>query len=110
MNRLLHVSALSGVLALGACTSMSPESSGFVTRQQESQVKLGMTSDDVRKTIGAPFNIVQYRNQPQPSWVYRAPSPRDADVLFHVEFGPDGKVRSASEQEIPRESPTGPGM
>src|SRR5262245_60286615 len=110
MKKLLQGPALAGLLALSACAAMSPETAGFVTRQQEAQIKLGMSADEVRQTIGPPFNIVQYRNQPQPNWVYRAPGSNAADVLFHVEFGADGRVRAASEQEIRREAPTGVGM
>ena len=99
MKQALKVSAwvMAAALSLGATAAMA--ASGYrVTKAQEAQIKLGMSTDDVRSTLGKPARIIKYRNEVGPTWSYEVVGANSATV-YEVDFGKDGKVLKVNERE-----------
>lgn len=104
MKRLLQGISLAGLLGVSACASM--EGVSLYLLRPEEVVKIGMSAEDVRRAIGPPFNIVQFRTESQPSWMYRGRRAIGTDTLVYIDFTPEGRVKSVYEQEIRSERPT----
>jgi hypothetical protein len=102
MTQRLTASAclLAAALAIGAAPAMAADPGGFqVSKAQQDMVRAGMSTDEVRKAIGQPSRIYNYRNEPGPTWTYNVIGENCATV-YEVDFGPDGKVIKAKQREI----------
>lgn len=99
MKQVLKVSAwvMAAALSLGATGAMA--ASGYrVTKAQEAQIKIGMSTDDVRIALGKPARIYKYRNEVGPTWTYEVVGANNATV-YEVDFGKDSKVLKVNERE-----------
>jgi hypothetical protein len=94
-------------LMLGAFTAVSTlaqAASGFsVTQADEKRVATGMSTADVQRSLGPPARVIQYPNQPGPTWIYQVPGAPFGLTEFAIDFGPDNRVVSASEIVIGNE-------
>jgi outer membrane protein assembly factor BamE (lipoprotein component of BamABCDE complex) len=90
------------LLAVGAlvAAAAAQAASGYVvTPQQEKSVRVGMTRDEVRATLGRPAHNMKYRTEPGRTWTYGVVG-SDTKV-FEVDFTADNKVSSTHEVEEP---------
>ena len=72
-----------------------------VNVDQEKQIKIGMSTDQVRDIVGHPASVAKYFNEPGPTWEYSVNGHFASDVtVFDVDFGADGKVLSVSERFV----------
>jgi hypothetical protein len=81
-----------GLAALGAQAAIGLQ----VTKDQEAQIRPGMSLDDVRGALGQPASHVKYGSDPGPTCTYRVAG--GTDNLYDVDFGADGRVLSAHER------------
>ena len=99
MKQALKVSALIVAAALSMVATTAMAASGYrVTKAQEAQIKLGMSTDDVRSALGKPARILKYRNEVGPTWTYAVVGASSATV-YEVDFDKDGKVVKVNERE-----------
>lgn len=99
MKQVLKASAwvMAAALSLGATGAMA--ASGYrVTKAQEAQIKIGMSTDEVRSALGKPARIYKYRNEVGPTWTYEVVGANSATV-YEVDFGKDSKVLKVNERE-----------
>lgn len=99
MKQTLKLSAIfmAAALSMGATGAMA--ASGYrVTKAQEAQIKVGMSTDEVRSALGKPARILKYRNEVGPTWTYEVVGASSATV-YEVDFGKDGKVLKVNERE-----------
>ena len=90
--------------AFTAVSALAQAASGFtVTKSDESKVAVGMSTADVRRFLGPPARVIQYPNQPGPTWIYQVPGAPFGLTEFAIDFGPDNRVVSASEIVIGNE-------
>lgn len=90
-------------IALAAGSTAASAATGFVVT--ESQVKViapGMTADEVRSALGRPAQVVRYRTESGPTWIYNVSGilgvGAGQSVVFDVDFGTDGKVAKSAER------------
>jgi hypothetical protein len=91
---LLAAGLVSGVAAAQAAGGFS------VTPDQESSVKVGMTTTEVQQALGRPARNVKYRNEPGPTWAYNVVGNTAPITVFEVDFSSDGKVASVDERTL----------
>ena len=99
MKQVLKVSAwvMAAAVALGATGAIA--ATGYrVTKAQEAQIKIGMSTDEVRSALGKPARIYKYRNEVGPTWTYEVVGASSATV-YEVDFGKDGNVIKINERE-----------
>jgi len=90
--------ALAMTLGLGAAHAAGGIS---VTQREAAKVTAGMSTEDVRRTIGKPASNIQYRNEPGPIWLYHVTDAIDP-VYFEIAFDKEGKVAGTSQYVDPR--------
>lgn len=74
-----------------------------ITPAQQKLVTVGMSADEVRQALGRPAQVLQFRNEPGPTWTYdvhTAPTGGPDLVVFDVDFGTSGRVVSARERPV----------
>ncbi|MGM9490653.1 outer membrane protein assembly factor BamE domain-containing protein [Ideonella sp. YS5] len=70
-----------------------------VTPAQERQVHEGMTTSEVRQTLGHAERSIHYLHDPGATWTYQVTrGPGANQTLFDVKFNADGTVASATER------------
>lgn len=85
-------------LVIGAAAAQA--AGGFtVTQKQETGVSPGMSMEQVRQVLGPPESNIHYRNEPGPTYTYRVLG--QDELLFDVDFGPDGLVKTKNERMDP---------
>ena len=102
MDTAFKHSKLRTLLAVGALAAVAAAhaASGYVvTPQQEKSIRVGMTRDEVRATLGRPAHNLKYRNEPGRTWTYGVVG-SDTKV-FNIDFTADGKVDSTHEVDEP---------
>ena len=90
---------LLAVGALAAAAAAQAASGYIVTPQQEKGIRVGMTRDEVRASLGRPAHNLKYRSEPGRTWTYGVAG-SDTKV-FEIDFSADGKVSSTHEVEEP---------
>lgn len=85
------------VVALSAAAAIAANGM-WITQNQESSVKTGMSTADVEQALGRPARVVNYPNTPGPTWIYHVEGATFGRTDFDVSFGGDGRVLNASEQ------------
>lgn len=89
------------VVALVSSAGLAQAATGYsITQAQEKKIALGMSEGEVRETLGRPAAIVRYRNEAGPTWTYQVAGSPFGETEFDLDFGPDGKLRSASERVL----------
>jgi hypothetical protein len=92
---LLAAGLMAGVAAAHAASNFT------VTATQETLVKPGMSSNDVRLAIGHPDRIGGNFDEPVLTWTYKVAGATGREVaVFDVDFGADGRVESVREQRV----------
>lgn len=86
---------LADVCGAGAATTQAAAGSN-ITPEQLSEVRQGMSRDDVLQALGRPAIRLRYGNEPGPTWVYRLLS--FGNRYVHVDFGVDGMVAATSKR------------
>ena len=82
-------------LGLGAAHAAG----GSTTHEQEAQIKVGMTTQEVQAALGQPVRTVTYRKEPGPTWTYDVATAWSRSV-FEIDFDAAGKVASFDEREL----------
>ena len=105
LNRLAGSSRtwlLASLLGLGLAGAAQAANGFIVNRDQEAQVKVGMSRQDVMKLLGRPAHNLKYRNEPGRTWTYgvigAATSSSSEQLVFDVDFAPDGTVAEKAER------------
>lgn len=108
MNLIPRLGASPRQLLLGtllglALASGAQAANGFVVnRDQEAQIKVGMSRQQVMQLLGRPAHNLKYRNEPGRTWTYGvlgATSNSTSDQLvFDVDFAADGTVAEKAER------------
>lgn len=72
-----------------------------LTEENFALIKPGMSKDEVRRMLGKPRTVVQFKRKNEEAWDWRyLPSPGDAPRLFNVHFDmTSGKVTGTSSFE-----------
>ena len=87
--------------AFGIVSALAQAASGFnITQSDESKVAIGMDTTDVQRVLGPPEWVFRYPRQPGPTWTYNVVGAPFGVTKFDIDFGPDGRVVSASERII----------
>lgn len=60
------------------------------------QVRVGMARDDVRRILGKPGQVQEFRLKNEVVWSWRYRGDGASARLFHVHFGPDARVVAVS--------------
>jgi hypothetical protein len=82
-------------------STLARAASGFnITQSDETRVAIGMDSSEVQRSLGPPETVFRYPRQPGPTWTYNVVGAPFGITKFDIDFGPDGKVVSASERII----------
>lgn len=100
---------LTAGLAFGA---LSAQAAGGYTilQQQERMISAGMSTQEVQRHLGIPIAQVRYLGEGGPTWTYFVTDVVSAFpnttqvVLFDVSFDADGRVVSASERTVTKDS------
>ena len=88
---------LAGGLLLGVAAAQA--ATGITVRpDDESAVKVGMDTAAVQSALGKPERVIQYGNEPGPTWTYMVQGISPA--IFEVDFSADGKVASVDERPL----------
>jgi outer membrane protein assembly factor BamE (lipoprotein component of BamABCDE complex) len=90
-------------LATGAASASA--ATGFVvTESQAKVIAPGMTADEVRSALGRPAQVIRYRTESGPTWIYNVSGilgvGAGQSVVFDVDFGADGKVAKTAERTL----------
>lgn len=83
-------------LAFGAAAAQAAGGVSM-TQSQEAKVAVGMSTAEVQQILGRPADIVKYRNEPGPTWIYEVIGAPFGMTEFDVDFGSDGRVASVGE-------------
>jgi outer membrane protein assembly factor BamE (lipoprotein component of BamABCDE complex) len=71
-----------------------------LTAQNIAKVRLGMTQDEVRRLLGKPTEIAEYRLKQERVWSWHwLEDGVNRDAMFNAHFGPDGTVVTTSRSE-----------
>ena len=93
----LRTAGMAALMLAGAAVAHAAP--GFTVQARDQQlVKLGMTQDEVRAALGTPARSLHLQGLHTTTWTYQRP---DAELVFDVDFGNDGKVIAASERQVP---------
>ena len=90
---------LAAGLAFGAAAAQAA-SGVTITANDEAKVAVGMTTSEVQQSLGRPADIISFRNESGPTWTYEVDGAPFGVTEFDIDFGPDGKVVSASERVL----------
>ncbi|GAB3626372.1 lipoprotein [Pandoraea terrae] len=73
-----------------------------LTDQNFQQVRPGMTKDDVRRLLGKPTSVAEYRLKREEVWSWRwLEDGVNTSALFNAHFGPDGRIVTTSRAPDP---------
>lgn len=87
--------------AIASSGGLAEAATGYsITQAQEKKIAPGMTQGEVRETLGRPAAIVRYPNEAGPTWTYQVAGSPFGETEFDLDFGPDGRLRSASERVL----------
>jgi hypothetical protein len=74
----------------------------ILTDESFVKIQAGQSQDEVRRTLGKPTEIVEFKLKNETVWSWRfAPGPGRSEI-FNVHFAPDGKVKTTSKSVDPR--------
>jgi outer membrane protein assembly factor BamE (lipoprotein component of BamABCDE complex) len=74
-----------------------------LTAQNFAKVRPGMTMDEVRRLLGKPTEIAEYRLKQERVWSWHwLEDGVNRDAMFNAHFGPDGTVVTTSRSEAMR--------
>lgn len=88
------LAALASVAWLGSAALPALAKPAYTDRAVRSQVRVGMTQDEVTQLLGKPTKMRKYRDGS--TWGYQL----GQESWFLVDFGTDGKVKEAAEKFI----------
>lgn len=97
----MTTSKISGVTkfaaALGLALALSGAAQAVVSAGDQTAVKAGMSQDEVQRVLGKPAKVENYSLSNTATWIYRSADQfaQPGDKVFDVDFGADGKVKSA---------------
>ena len=87
---------LAASLAVGLTSAYA---SGSVDHELESQVRVGMTADTVRQSLGQPARAETIRHAAGPTWSYDVSTATNRAV-FEIDFDAAGRVAWTGEREL----------
>jgi outer membrane protein assembly factor BamE (lipoprotein component of BamABCDE complex) len=93
-------SPLRAVLLVSALlvTAIAQAATGFiVSAAQQTQIKAGMSREQVRAVLGRPAHNVKYRAEPGRTWTYGIQG--SEDKVFDIDFSAAGAVLSTSQRQ-----------
>jgi hypothetical protein len=74
----------------------------ILTDESFAKIQAGQTQDDVRRTLGKPTEIVEFKLKNETVWSWKfSPGPGQSEI-FNVHYSPDGKVKTTSKSVDPR--------
>ena len=95
--------ALAGLI-LGSVYA-SAQDGYWVSKNQETAIRPGMTKSEVEQVIGRPPREARYGVAPGSTWVYGVAGELDVEAndrtVYEVDFNAQGQVISARERVIP---------
>ena len=100
--RLLTLFATPLLLLATVAVQAAPAGVGITPAQQQ-LVAVGMSPDEVRQALGRPARVLQFRNEPGPTWTYDVHTARTGGpdlVVFDVDFSAGGRVVSLRERPV----------
>ncbi len=100
---------MSALIAAGAGLLLSSAvafaATGYTIKNaDETQIKVGMDKEEVRKLLGRPAHDMKYRNEPGRTWTYGVIKSANLDEInteFDIDFDPAGKVVKFQERIAP---------
>jgi hypothetical protein len=97
-RRTMHWLLAAG-LAFGAAAAQAAGGVSII-QSQETKVAVGMSASEVQQSLGRPADIVRYRTDSGPTWIYEVVGAPFGETEFLVDFGSDGMVASAGERVL----------
>jgi SmpA / OmlA family len=74
----------------------------ILTDESFAKVQAGQSQDDVRKLLGKPTEVVEFKLKNEVVWSWRFSPGAGRSEIFNVHYSPDGKVKTTSKSVDPR--------
>lgn len=93
---------LGGLLSLSLAGTALAANGFVVNREQEAQIMVGMSRQQVMQLLGRPAHNLKYRNEPGRTWTYgvlgATTNSTSEQLVFDVDFAADGTVAEKAER------------